>query len=377
MTDLPEIHGVCPDRFAAVKDAFAANFTEAPEGLNERAARFTVCLEGEPVVDLWGGWADTAGTIAYGPDTLTPVFSAGKAVMALMIATCVERGLLDYETPVASYWPEFGQAGKERVTVAQLMSHQAGLPGFIGAREPEEWFDRERVLERLCAQAPMWEPGTASGYHPNTIGYLAGELFRRVDGRTMGTALREDFPGLDLWLGLPEEEHFRVAQMRKPSKPPSLGVLDEIKRAAFFDRGASPGPRETVQWRTAEIPSSNMHATAEALARIMAVMTDGRLEGRKVLSAETLAAARRERIHGQDRVLPFVMGWAAGWTSNRGLEIFGPNPEAVGHYGWGGSCVWADPARGLSGAYVMTRQSPHLIGDPRALRLQTALYDAL
>ncbi len=377
MTDLPEIHGVCPDRFAAVKDAFAANFTEAPEGLNERAARFTVCLEGEPVIDLWGGQADTAGTVAYGPDTLTPVFSAGKAVMALMIAACVERGLLDYEAPVAGYWPAFGQAGKARVTVAQLMSHQAGLPGFLDAREPEEWFDRERVLERLCAQAPMWEPGTASGYHPNTIGYLAGELFRRVDGRTMGTALREDFPGLDLWIGLPEEEHFRVAQMRKPSKPPSLGTLDEIKRAAFFDRGASPGPRETVQWRTAEIPSSNMHATAEALARIMTVMTDGRFEDREVLSAGTLEAARRERIHGRDRVLPFVMGWAAGWTSNRGLQVFGPNPDAVGHYGWGGSCVWADPGSKLSGAYVMTRQSPHLVGDPRALRLQAALYTAL
>lgn len=377
MTDLPEIHGPCPARFAAVKDAFAANFVEAPEGLNERGARFTVCVEGEPVVDLWGGWADTAGTMAYGPDTLTPVFSAGKAVMALMIATCVERGLLDYEATVASYWPEFGQAGKDRVTVAQLMSHQAGLPGFAEAREPEDWFDRVGVLARLCAQAPMWEPGTASGYHPNTIGYLAGELFRRADGRTMGTALREDFPGLDLWLGLPEEEHFRVAQLRKPSKPPSLGTLDAIKRAAFFDRGAAPGPRETTQWRTVEIPSSNMHATAEALARIMAVMTDGRFEGREVLSAATLEAARRERIHGQDRVLPFVMGWAAGWTSNRGLEVFGPNPDAVGHYGWGGSCVWADPAERLSAAYVMTRQSPHLIGDPRALRLQAALYGAL
>ena len=377
MTHLPEIHGVCPPALAAVKDAFAANFVDAPEGLNERAARFTVCVGGEPVLDLWGGQADTAGTIAYGPDTLTPVFSAGKAVMALMIATCVERGLLDYEAPVAGYWPEFGQAGKDRVTVAQLMSHQAGLPGFTEAREPEEWFDRERVLARLCAQQPMWEPGTASGYHPNTIGYLAGELFRRVDGRTMGTALREDFPGLDLWLGLPEEEHFRVAQLRKPSKPPSLGTLDAIKRAAFFDRGASPGPRETTQWRTAEIPSSNMHATAEALARIMAVMTDGRFETRRVLSAATLEAARRERIHGQDKVLPFVMGWAAGWTSNRGLEVFGPNPEAVGHYGWGGSCVWADPGPGLSAAYVMTRQSPHLIGDPRALRLQAALYGAL
>src|SRR5688500_13767210 len=117
MTDLPDIHGVCPPRFAAVKDAFTANFVDAPERLNERAARFSVCLDGEPVIDLWGGWSDTAQTVPYGPDTLTPVFSAGKAVMALMIATCVERGLLDYERPVARYWPDFGQAGKEAITV--------------------------------------------------------------------------------------------------------------------------------------------------------------------------------------------------------------------------------------------------------------------
>lgn len=376
MTDLPDIHGLCPPRFAAVKDAFAANFTGAPEGLNERAARFSVCLDGELVIDLWGGWADTAQTTPYGPDTLTPVFSAGKAVMALLIAICVERGRLDYEMPVASYWPAFGQAGKERVTVGQLMSHQAGLPGFAQGIAPEDWFDRERVLEKLCAQAPMWAPGTASGYHPITIGYLAGELFRLVDGRTMGTALREDFPGLDLWIGLPESEHGRVAQMRKPSAPPSLGTLDPIKRSAFFDRGSSPGQRESTQWRTAEIPSANLHGTAADLARIMAVLATGSFEGREVLSAATLEAARRERVHGQDRVLPFVMGWAAGWTANRGLEIFGPNPEAVGHYGWGGSCVFADPDVRLSSAYVMTRQSAHLIGDPRAVRLQEALYSA-
>lgn len=374
MTDLPDIHGVCPPRFAAVKDAFAANFTDAPEGLNEQAARFSVCLDGEPAIDLWGGWADTAQTVPYGPDTLTPVFSAGKAVMALLTATCVERGLLDYERPVASYWPDFGQAGKESITVGELMSHQAGLPGFADPIEPQDWFDRERVLGRLCAEAPMWEPGTGSGYHPITIGYLAGELFRLVDGRSMGTALREDFPGLDLWIGLPEAEHGRVAQMRKPSAPPSLGVLDPIKRSAFFDKGSSPGPREAPQWRAMEIPSANLHGTAADLARLMTVVATGRFEGREVLSEATLAAALRERVHGQDRVLPFVMGWAAGFTANRGLEIFGPNPEARGHYGWGGSCVWADPEVGLSAAYVMTRQSPHLIGDPRAVRLQKALY---
>ena len=378
MTDLPEIHGACPDRFAAVKDAFAANFTEAPEGLNERGARFTVCVDGDPVIDLWGGSADAAGTVAYGPDTLNPVFSSGKAVMALLIAACVERGRLDYERPVANYWLVFGQAGKAEITVGELMSHQAGLPGFSESVDPSIWFDREAALARLCAQAPMWPPGTGSGYHPITIGLLAGELFRRVDGRSMGTALREDFPGLDLWIGLPEAEHGRVAQMRKPTSAPDLGVIDAVKRAAFLDAGSAPAGRGSKDWRMMELPSANLHGTARDLARIMAVFADGgELDGRRVLSAEVLAQAMRQRVAGLDRVLPFEISWAAGLMRNAQMGIYGPDPEALGHYGWGGSCVWADPGRRLSAAYVMTRQSPHLIGDPRALRLQAALYGAL
>lgn len=377
MTSSPEIHGVCPERFAAVKDAFAANFIDAPEGLNEQGARFSVRRGGETVIDLWGGSADAAGTVPFGERTLAPVFSTGKAVMALLIATCVERGLLDYEATVASYWPAFGQAGKDRITVAQMMSHQAGLPGFDTPEDPAIWFDREATLKRLCAQAPMWAPGTASGYSPIVIGYLAGELFRIVDGRTMGTALREDFPGLDLWIGLPEAEHDRVAQMRKPAKATNLGEIDAVKKAAFLDKGSSPGGRGSAEWRSIEIPSANLHGTASDLARIMGVIADGGvLDGRTVLSADVLAAATRERIHGQDRVLPYEMSWAAGFTRNAGLNIFGPNPDAVGHCGWGGSCVFADPARGISAAYVMTRQSPHLIGDPRAQRLVAALYGA-
>jgi CubicO group peptidase (beta-lactamase class C family) len=377
MTDLPEIHGVCPPRFAAVKDAFAANFADAPEGLNELAAGFSIAVDGETVIDLRAGWADVARTRPFAADTLVPVFSTGKAVMATLIALAVERGLLDYDLPVASYWPAFGAAGKDQVTVAQMMSHQAGLPGFDDDVDPTIWFDRERVLERLCAQAPMWPPGTASGYHPITIGYLAGELFRRVDGRTMGTALREEFPGLDLWIGLPEAEHGRVAQMRKPTAAPDLGEIDAVKRAAFLDKGSAPGGRGSAEWRMMEIPSANLHGTARDLARLLTVLATGGFEGREVLSEATLAAARRQRIHGPDRVLPFVMGWAAGWTVNGTLGVFGPDPAALGHYGWGGSCAWADPERRLSAAYVMTRQSPHLIGDPRALRLQDALYSAL
>lgn len=378
MTDLPEIHGVCPPRFAAVKDAFAANFTDAPEGLNEQGARVSVCLGGEVVVDLWAGWADVAKTVPYDERTLTPVFSTGKAVMSLLIATCVERGLLDYERPVASYWPAFGQAGKDAITVGWMMSHQAGLPGFDTPEDPAIWFDREATLARLCAQAPMWSPGTASGYSPIVIGYLAGELFRRVDGRTMGTALREDFAGphdLDLWVGLPESEHGRVAQMRKPAKAADLGPTDAVKTAAFLDRGSAPGGRGSAEWRMIEIPSANLHGNARDLARIMGAFVDGTLDGRTVLSAQTLAAATRSRIHGQDRVLPFVMGWAAGLTRNETVGIFGPDAEAVGHCGWGGSCAFADAEKGLSASYVMTRQSPYLIGDPRAQRLIGAIYE--
>ncbi|KQS57521.1 esterase [Brevundimonas sp. Leaf363] len=369
-----EIQGVCPPEHQAVRDAFARNFTEAPEGLNEVGARFSATQDGEVIIDLWAGSADAAGTVPFTPKTLVPVFSTGKAVMALLMATAVERGLLSFEDTVARHWPDFGQAGKDRITVGQLMSHQSGLPGFSEAVDPAIWFDPPAVLGRLCAQEPMWEPGTASGYHPVTIGYLANELFRRVDGRTMGQALRQDFPGLDLWIGLPESEHGRVAQMKKPARAPDLGTIDAIKTAAFLDRGSAPGGRGSAEWRMMEIPSANLHGTARDLARIMTVVVDGRFEGRSVLSPETLTALTRERVRGQDRVLPFVMSWAAGYTRNVGLDVFGPGQQTVGHYGWGGSCAFADPERRLSGSYVMTRQSPYLIGDPRATALIEALY---
>lgn len=377
MTDPIDIQGVCAPGYEAVREAFAANFTEAPEGLNEQAARFSVLVEGEAVVDLWAGHADTAKTTPFTEATLTSVFSTGKAVMAILMATAVEAGQVDYDQTVASLWPEFGAAGKADVTVAQLLSHQAGLPGFSEAVDPTIWFDVPAVLARLAAQAPMWAPGTASGYHPVTVGYLANEVFRRAMGRTMGQTLRQDFSDLDLWIGLPESEHGRVAQMRKPKAAPSLGVVDPIKQAAFLDRGSAPGGRGSAAWREMEIPSANLHGTALGLARMLGVVAnDGVLNGRSVLSAGTLEQLTRERIHGPDKVLPFEISWAAGLMRNDGLKVFGPG-EAFGHYGWGGSMAMADPSRRLSAAYVMTRQSPHLIGDPRPKRLLQALYGAL
>ncbi|WP_282008634.1 serine hydrolase domain-containing protein, partial [Brevundimonas aveniformis] len=300
-----EISGICPPRFDTVQDRFAANF-DAGE---ELGARFSVCIDGELVVDLMGGFSDAARTTPFGPNTLTPIFSTTKLIAALMTARLVDQGLITYDTAVAEVWPEFGQAGKEPVTLGQMMSHQAGLPGLVPPAEPDIWFDPPTVCEQLAAQAPLWPLGTGSGYHPITIGYLAGEVFRRLEGRSLGAAFRQDIAeplGLDIWIGLPDSEHGRVAQMRKPPAAPDLGIIDDIKRAAFLDRGSAPGGRGSADWRRIEIPSANGHATAQGLARLMsAVSGDGTLDGQAILSPETLKALLAERVRGPDKVLPF------------------------------------------------------------------------
>src|ERR1700744_5080927 len=211
-----EIAGLAPARFATVKDTFAASF-EAGE---ELGARFTLVEAGETVLDIWAGFADRDRTRVFGDETLTPIFSTTKAIAALLIARLVDAGKLDYGQTVASLWPEFAQAGKGAITVEQVMSHQEGLSGFAEQMDPKVWFDWDAVCARLAAMAPLWPPGTASGYHPITFGYLAGEIFRRADGRTMDVALRQDLAepfGLDLWIGIPDSEFGRVAELQRPN----------------------------------------------------------------------------------------------------------------------------------------------------------------
>ena len=373
----PEIHGLCPERFAAVRAAFEANFAAG----QELGARFSLVQRGELVVDLWAGFADRQRTKPFDERTLTPVFSTTKAVAALLIARLVDAGKLDYAQPVADVWPEFAQAGKGEITIEQVMSHQEGLSGFPEEMELSLWFDWDAVCARLAAMAPLWPPGSASGYHPITFGYLAGEIFRRVDGRTMGTALREDLAGpfgLDLWIGLPDAEHGRVADLQRPSGLPNFGEINAATKAAFLTPWSSPAGRGQAEWRRIEIPSANGHATAPALARLIgALANDGWLDGETILSPALIAEASRERIHGQDLVLPFVMSWGAGFMRNSAVKVWGPGEQTFGHSGWGGSCAFADPQTGLAGAYVMNKQSTDLIGDARARRLIEAAYAAL
>jgi CubicO group peptidase (beta-lactamase class C family) len=372
-----EIAGHAQPRFATVKAAFAASF-EAGE---ELGARFTLVEAGEVVVDLWAGHADRAKTRAFDARTLTPIFSTTKAIAALLIARLVDAGKLDYLQTVASVWPEFAQAGKAEITVEQVMSHQEGLSGFPDQMDPALWFDWDAICAKLAAMAPLWPPGTASGYHPITFGYLAGEIFRRVDGRTMDAALREDLAepfGLDLWIGIPDSEFGRVAELQRPNALPDFGRHNAATRAAFLTPWAQPGGQGAAALRRLALPSATGQATALALARLMgALANDGWLDGGDILSPALIAEAARSRIRGQDLVLPFEISWGAGFMRNETVHPWGPGGETFGHAGWGGSCAFADLQRKLGGAYVMNKQSTDLLGDRRPRRLIEAAYASL
>jgi len=357
-------------QFESVRQVFDA----ALAADEELGVRFTVVQDGDVMLDLWGGHADRAKSKPFDERTLTPVFSVTKALAAILMARLVDQGKLAYDQTVASVWPAFSAAGKSEITIQQMLSHQAGLPGFLEPMEPSDWFDWNLICGKLAAMSPLWPPGTASGYHAVTYGYLAGEVFHRVDGRTMGRALAEDIAGpldLDLFIGLPQSEDGRVADLQRPNAFPKFGKMNDAVKAAFLTKWASPGGRGSEAWRRAEIPSANGHATALGLARLMDVIANG---GGNLLSPEGVAALSRERIVGDDLVLPFHISWAAGLMRNAGLNLYGPGQATVAHSGWGGACCLADPERGLGMAYVMNRQSSDLIGDARARRLIDAAY---
>ncbi len=374
---LPELHGHVATGFEPVAEAFLANWSE----FDEIGAGFALRLEGETVVDIHAGWADRKKSRDWQADTLVPVYSTGKAVAALVMARLVDRGLLDYEAPVADYWPEFAAGGKSAVTVAQALSHQAGLSGIAEEMDAGDWFDAAKIETRLARQAPLWKLGTGSGYHPVTFGFIADALARRTDGRSIGAILREDVcgpAGIDFHVGLPESEHGRAAEHAMPRQVPDLGEPNLPRQLAFGKPWSSPGRRGATEWRKAEFPAANAHATAGAIARLMEVYSEGgKLDGKRFISPATLDALVKERVRGEDKVLPFELSWGAGIMRNVTPGFYGPTPETVGHSGWGGSCGFADPVKRLTGAYVMNRQMHYLAGDPRPVKLIEAAYSCL
>lgn len=374
---VPASGGFIDSGFAAAGEAFAQNFEE---GL-ELGASFAVVIGGETVIDIRGGHADNAKETPWTEDTIACVFSSGKAVVSLLVAKSVSDGLLDYDAPVARYWPEFGAAGKESIIVAQMLSHQAGLCGFPDEMAPETWLDWDAICAKLAAMTPLWAPGTANGYHPQTVGFMAGELLRRVTGKSVGQHLKayEASDGLQIFCGMRTDQMARAAYMPKPPKAPDLGPMNEFKQAAFLKPWSAPGGKVSREdWMAAELPASNMHADARSLAKILHPFANRGhwTDGDPCLSSEAIDGAFKERIRGDDLVLPFHLSWSAGLMRNINRH-FGPNENAFGHAGFGGSCVVVDPQNNLTAAYVMNKMSPYLVGDPRAVRLLDAVYASL
>lgn len=374
MTDFP-ISGMTAPGFEPVQEAFEANFAED----KELGAGFAAYLDGELIVDLQGGFADRKKDHAWDTQTIVPVYSTTKPIAALTLAHIIDALPAGYETPVADLWPEFAANGKAEITIAELVSHQAGLPGFVEPIDPALWLDPAACAETLAPLAPLWEVGTAHGYHPLTWGYLIGEIVRRIDGRSLGTILREEIAGpagIDFQIGTPASDHDRVAEIMRPRALPDLGEINDATRAAFLTKWASPD-RGGAIWREIEIPSANGIGTAQAVAQLYGIYAHGGMLGEtRIISEAVFDALTQSRVKGQDLVLPYVTEFAAGVMRNN-IGLYGPNPETLCHSGWGGSLALGDPDRHLSAAYVMNRQSNSLQADPRATRLIQALYGCL
>lgn len=383
----PAVDGHCDPRFTAVRSAFEENFRDR----DELGAAVTVTVDGETVVDLWGGWADAARTRPWERDTLVNVWSTTKGPVALCAHILADRGLLDLDAPVATYWPEFAAAGKENVLVRHLLSHRAGLAGLREPHSLAQLYDWELTTERLAAMEPWWEPGTRSGYHALTYGFLVGEVVRRVSGLLPSAFLEREVTGplgIDFTIGLPEKEAGRAAELVHPPAASSseqaaiFSQLTPAAIAALTNPIAGAAEANTPQWRAAEIPAANGHGTARAIAALYGVFAGrGSYAGHRVLSPE---AAERVR-EGQGSCRDLVLGAGFEHETEVGLGLwlsgpngsYGPDPRAFGHDGFGGSFGLADPDAGVSVGYVMNRMGPHIADDPRKMTLIEAVYGAL
>jgi CubicO group peptidase (beta-lactamase class C family) len=378
-----EIQGECDERFNAVRKALTESLDTVDVG-----ASAAVFLDGEPVVDIWGGYTDPARTVPWERDTITCVFSVSKTMQALSALILADRGSLDLDAPVAKYWPEFAAAGKEGVLVRHVLSHTAGLPDFDQPVAASELYDWSAVTARLAAQAPSWEPGTQAGYHSLTQGFILGEVIRRVTGRHPGVFLAEEVAGplgADFHVGLPAEHDHRVAPVLVPPDSPSGDWV-----ASAPSSREDPGPEavgvrvsdaNTVAWRRAQIPSANGFGNARSAAAIQSVLacggtvggtTDGTAGGTaggtRLLSPAGCEVAGVVQYDGLDQLLGRQQQWAMGYG------MFG---RAIGWGGWGGSLVIVDLDARMSVAYVMNQMLDNEAGAHRGLGIVVAAYEGL
>ncbi len=397
-----DVHSRTDTRFATVREAFRENFElDTPQNQADASvagasdpgdlgAALCVIIDGRVVVDLWGGFADLRRTRAWRPDTLVNAYSIGKAATSVAVLTVVARGGLDLDAPLSAVWPEYAAHGKQATTLREAMAHRAGVPGIDHPVDPDEVFDFGAIASALARARPWWTPGAAHGYHVNTLGHLIGEPLRRVTGRSVGDTLRAEVAGpfgADLWIGLPPSEHHRVAEVDFIQHVPDelmphagTGHLQRMRRAAYFNpQGLSGiGTVNTPVWRLAEVPSTNLHASARGVAKLFAALLDpatGRNptgSGGPLLPSGLLREMTTTHSRGHDLVLDRESHFGLGMMLHQPGRPIGITEASFGHFGNGGSLGFADPGTRVAFGYVMNRP-----GDrwqvPRTRRILDAL----
>ena len=377
-----QIHGFCHERFAPVREVFERNFAEH----GDVGATFAATVEGEFVVDLWAGHADLARTRPWEEDTIVNVYSTTKTMSFLCGLLLADQGRLDFHAKVTDYWPEYGRNGKENTEVRHFFSHSAGLPGFDPFLESaEELYDWQGCIDNLVAQAPWWEPGSQSGYHAITQGFLIGELVRRIDGRTLGAYFREEIAeplGADFHIGLPPSEFERVAEMIPDTAPvdPAFGepAPDSITGRVFASSPADANAVNTPGWRRAELPAAGGHGNARSVVRAQTpVANNGSAFGVDLLSPEGCRVIQEEQTNGPDAVILLPVRFGMGYAFPNELMPMSPNDGAMFWGGAGGSTIVVDQDAHVCLSYVMNQMKNALLGDQRGGSLGRAFYEAL
>lgn len=379
------VNGMLESQFESVLDAFCENYRSE----DEVGSAVSVVLDGRTVVDLWGGWRDGVREREWQRDTLVCMMSVSKGITGLAFNILVDRGRVDVNAPVARYWKEFAQNGKESLPVRYLLDHRAGLPYVADPLWPGAIYDHEATCEALAKQAPLWEPGTVAAYHIHTQGFLLGEIIRRVTGKTVGQFIRDEIAvplGADFILGnMSEHDQARVAEVM-PNMEARLFAAKEVEKdtlrsKAFVQNPAEPWPvtLNSRMWRKAEIASGNGHGNARGVARIYgAFARGGAIDGVRLSSAASIASMITEQHNITELMQDRPYHQALGILLNTPEAVYmGPNPRAFGHHGIGGSIGFADPDARVGFSYAVNRM--HAVGTngPRAARLIKALYEAL
>ncbi len=377
---MAEIHGTCDERFDGVRDVLAASIDRG----TDVGASVAVTVDGEFVVDIWGGALDVEGQEPWERDTITNVWSISKTMTSLCALILADAGELDTDAPVSRYWPEFAAGGKaDRVLVRHVLGHTAGLSGWSEPLTVDDLYDWEKVTSLLAAQEPWWEPGTASGYHAVTQGFLIGEVARRITGQTIGEFFRDNVAkplGADFHIGLDPAEFARVANVIPPA-PLDEAIIAGASEMAVRTLGnplLDGSESWTPAWRRAEIPAANGHGNARSVAAVQAVLANGgQVGGVRLLSAAGCERVLEEQAYGTDLVLGSPVRFGLGFGLSSAEMPISATGRACYWGGWGGSVVLVDMDAHMSFAYVMNRMEQGIVGDDRGLGLGLAVYLAL